>query len=382
VPVLAVVYTLLAAVLLIGADRLPWGVVGAVCGGGCGGTTLLGVRLEWFGIVLMGFVAVAWWRRHTAWPLLALLHAGASMAFAASQWLGLSPWCALCQGCAAASLALGAAAVVSARPTAMWGGGAAAAGLVGVLLMWPLLVAPVAEASSPDIDEPVSIRPTPIPADGSPAVDPPAVSGPHVLALSLYGSPMAEWELVVITRIGCPICRRLEDRTMPALLAGPVAEGRLRVRYLFTARSTTPGVDAPMLATAALSLAAAGAPLADVVKEMMAAPTRLTDLATTLATIGGGRWADAAARHHADLTAGRPAAVVMAPHEELARRLQRAYLDGRTGTPAIVLARRPDWSNPPPPTDVYTFYGFQLPAPLLEFMARAVDPSEPVAPSP
>ncbi len=362
-------YIATAMALLVLSQR-ETGKIGAVCGDSCGGVTLLGVSLEWWGGALMaGVMGTRWWAYRSGLGLarhgvaaLALGHAGASLAFAGSQWLGIASICPLCQLAALLSVAVAVTCwrvVLSASEAPLIPAAQSLAlGIVGVMAVWPFLDGPHLQSRRDAAPEGVMA-----PAGA------PAGIGEWMDALTI-GNPSAPFEFAMITDFDCRICQRFEEEQLPRLIREGVETGLVRVRFLVTRRAGRAAAPFNELA-AATALARAGVPLAEVMRLMRQEPVVSAPQAVA-------RVADPAVRARAMEILKRVGEesgwnAVVDEHERRARALRAAYFPERGGTPAFVIVRGAlDPASPPPPGDtgVLALYGFQLASSFLEF-ARA-----------
>lgn len=399
----ALLYVAVCWLLLFGEAASPE-VVGAVCMDACGEARFLGVSLEWYGAALMAlFVAVRIAAQVTfrqslvaAAISLAFLHGGASLVLAASQWLGFSDFCPLCQVAAALSLLI----VVFHVPPAsrafrfpvLAAGQSLLIGGLAVVAAWPHfhdLTAGVLELDEGEgivaggaAMSPPEAAPEPDPAGEEVVMAPPGEAPPpeHTLGQAVdfmsHGEVDAPWRLYILSQIGCPICRRFDELTLPVLLEEAVESGHLRITHYYVAQ----GADARsqnLQLVAASALAAAGA--SPVEAHRLIEPRR-SRLGSVTAAIG--LHPDEEVKGHAealmrDVEAQVGWNAVVREHHRRTLLLRRAFLDGNTGSPSTVLMRNgPDFDRLPPAGEVYAFVGYQLPDPYLEFMGLEVPESE------
>jgi hypothetical protein len=365
--VLGASYLLVAAALLLltGPESAS---VGAVCGNACGGTALLGISLEWWGAGLMSAVLVLRWlstqrldialRQLTA--MTALLHAGSSCAFAASQWIGFVDVCPLCQVASLLSVAVAASCLGVVRqafaapllPALQ----SLALGVAIVGAMWPFLDG--VHAGQPSTNIAVSNIPTTPTAKSE--LD-------EVMDAMVIGSADAPYELVMLSDFDCPICQRFEQQQLPTLIREGVETGRIRVRFLLSRRNGAASGPYNEL-SAATSLALAGMPADQTLKLMRQGALVSSPQGIARAEDETLRDQGMLALHRVNSGVTWPA--VIAEHERRARLLRERYFPGRNGTPAFVVTRGAmDFDNLPPAdsANVLALYGFQLAESFVEF---------------
>lgn len=356
-----------AGAMLLADDVLGRNAIGAVCGARCGGTTLLGVPLEIFGMALMAAVLAsrAWWSRSRA-PLaaascggLALVHGAASLAFAASMWLGIVPLCNLCQVAALLSVVVAAACAPLMREAyALPALPVAKSLLIGVLAVfaaWPFLEGLKEEE---ELLEAPAVQAQP-PANAAGADERMQL----VDALTI-GRADAPYELVMLTDFDCGICERFERRTLPELIERGVDTGVIRVRFLF--KGGAGGDSNAYKLVAATALAQAGADPVEVFELFRRRTLQSTPQGIALHP-------DEAVRARAGAILAEAARSgswmqLHAEHQRLGSIVRRQYHGGSQATPLFVMfPGRFDPARPHRIDELYVFHGFQLPGPFLEF---------------
>lgn len=384
--ILGIGYILTAFVLLI-QNHLAETRIGAACEDVCGGASLAGISLEWWGGLLMaGVLGARWLARELPRPgvrqllvLAALGHAGASFAFAASQWLGIVDVCIFCQVASAFSIGVALTCLPVIRATfeapLLPAAQALGLGVLGVLAMWPFLegVGPEMEPDAPAMISQPAEEGVAAERDGAPSSDWVADETTQARALAeamdslTIGDPEAPYEFIMITDFTCNICRSFEEQHLPAIIQEGVYSGRVRVRFLLGrsgAMSRRPFYEL----VAASSLAVAGMPPEAAIRLMrnssvISSPQGIAQVADEEMREKG---MEAMRRLGNEADWER----VTAEHDQRILRLLQAYFPGRSGTPAFLMVRGGlDMDGLPPADseDVLAAYGFHPADHFLEF---------------
>ena len=349
----------IALAVAITASRGGGGTIGDLCAGNCARVTLLGIDLALWGIGAMGstvaLALLAGRGRHiaTAAVAMALLDGGASLALAASQWIGAAPLCPLCQACAAVALMV--------SGTVVWGLSPALprprllipiallAGILAIPLAWPRLQG-LPAAQLPDSPAPTTSAP-------SPTITHSPFPVPH--------SPSV-YTLTVITDFSCSVCERFERRVLPGLNERALAPGIVKLVPVFGA-TTAMSDDTRRRTIIALAAERAG------VSPAIYLPLIRGSAATTLRNPAALGWPDpaTAARVAEEVAAGYRTGAwdrELAVHRARGAELRRLYFTGRNGTPSFIMTR-PGQSpeQAAASKDAYAFHGYQIGKPFLEF---------------
>ncbi|MCC5877191.1 MAG: thioredoxin domain-containing protein [Candidatus Sumerlaeia bacterium] len=406
-------YLAICALLLFGEDAAP-DVIGAVCTEACGGARVFGIHLEWFGGGAMALLlAIRLAAQKTLYePLvaaavsLAFIHGGASFILAASQWFGFADFCNLCQAAALLSFLIAIFHIpVAARafrfPLITSLQSIVLGGFI-VLAAWPLFydgtgdviefelsftdrenrtrdegqrmeMVMEKEEKAPEViaePEPEQDDDTVTDVPGRELAPPTNLSG-AVEILSI-GREDAPWTLYILSRMGCPICRRFESLTLPVLIREAVEPGHLRIQFYYTVQTAEVRFQTFQL-VAAKSLVGAGESVTSAIAHVQSLDNPMPTVPFLI-----NAHQDEGVREKAheflrvtDSTLGwNP---VANEHIRLSQLLRQTYLDGNTATPCTVLVPCPvDKGNLPPGSEVFAFVGYQLPDPYLEFMGLEV----------
>lgn len=403
-------YIAVCLLLLFGPDNAP-DVIGAVCTEECGGATVFGIRIEWFGggamALLLALRLAA--QRSLYEPLvaavvsLALIHGSASLVLAGSQWFGFSSFCSLCQVAAGLSILIASfhfpVATRAFRFPLVTGAQSVALGVFVVLAAWPLfydgygdimemerkIVVPEIPGEGEMVmanrgeettdrqvtpDEPVA---TPAPREEQVTIGPaPPGQVPESLdeAMNILsiGRDDAPWTLFVLSQMGCPVCRRFETQTLPELIREAVEPGHLRVQFLYTSQGRDARFQSIQL-IAAMALAGGGEAVTSAITHVQSQDNRTPTVPFLIQS-----HRDETLKEKADDFLRRTESrlgwnAIANEHHRRSVHLRRVYLEGSTSTPCTVLMRGPvDWADLPPSFNAYSFVGFQIKDPYLEFM--------------
>lgn len=419
-------YLAVCALLLFGQDAAP-DVIGAVCTEECGGARVFGVHLEWFGGGAMAMLlAIRLAAQKTLYePLvaaavsLAFIHGGASLVLAASQWFGFSDFCNLCQVAALLSFLITIFHVpVAARafrfPLITSMQSIVLGGFV-VLAAWPLFYdgtgdviefefnfastteeatgamedvmemearAPRPGEQDAEADAPEPVEPTVEPEPSGEVVATPEPSPDHEMVapgnltsaveILSIGREDAPWTLYVLSRMGCPICRRFETLTLPILIREAVEPGHLRVQFYYTVQTAEMRVQSFQV-VGATSLAAAGESVTSAITHVQSLDNRFPTVPFLINAHEDDGIRERADQFLRDTDATLGWNPIVNEHIRLSNLLRRTYLDGNTATPCTVLVPGPvDKESLPPASEVFAFVGYQIPDPYLEFMGLEV----------
>ena len=361
---------ILDALLLLAGSAGKDSAIGALCQTDCGGVALFDIPVEIYGIALMGAVlALAWKAARAApspWPFAALsaalLHAGGSAAFAASQLLGLAAPCPLCLLASLFSFAVaGAAWRLYAVHAPFFLLSAAQSALIGALAVgvaWPRFEG----LKPPGNETATAVQEETAPESGAQFPQDPLVR--QALSLATIGSPEAPYELVVLSDMNCGVCERFEQRTLPDLLPA-IEEGRIRVRFLFTTMAVTEQRARHQL-VAATGMAAAGEPFPEAVGLVRNEPLVSTPQGIALLEDNAER--SEAMRFIYEVSQESSWDAVEQAHHRLSWLLRNRYFNGEDATPLFVMFPGSfDPQNVRPKEELYIFKGYQKAGPFLQF---------------
>lgn len=354
--------------------------IGAICGDGCGGALVLGTPLEIWGAMLMAGIAAT----RAAFDVgtrpavlaglaggLASIHAGASIALAGTQILGWAPLCWLCLIASALSVAVavGCVPLLKRAYAFPWLPGAQALllGAASVAAVWPSI-----QGLSPEQPAKPSSQQTDK-ANGETEALTRAAVQPDVLARLMdslvLGDPAAPSELVVLSDFSCNVCKRFEDRTLPALMEHGVEPGLMRVRFIFTAHHGGEEMARRKL-IAATCLAAAGMPAEKVIARMREA--NLVSVPQGIALAEDPELQNQAMQLLKELAREDEWDAVLDEHQRIDGLLRGEYFPGDSATPLFIMVPGAlDEQNLPAQENVYTFRGYQKAEPFLDFAKKA-----------
>ncbi|CAN5509616.1 hypothetical protein BH09SUM1_BH09SUM1_33150 [soil metagenome] len=191
----------------------------------------------------------------------------------------------------------------------------------------------------------------------------PAAEGADPLSTFIEGRLDAPYLLVIPVTLDCPICKRFLTSEYPRLRAEGIESGLLRVQFLMEGSKEWPRDPRRMAVTA--KLAGAGMPARETILLMMGEKDSTTS--DTLAAMDANQRAEVMASL-AQTPFKRTA--FLAAHRAASTRLRSKFLQAKSGTPAFFLFQQCEPGAIPDTLPVYSFYGFQKSAAILEAMEK------------